>query len=1108
MNRIILLVTAFPLALGASKLAVAEPPDPSQLQMVPWTPANMVQDPVAIAFDRHGRAYVVETARRSTVDIDIRGHRSWLLDDLASDDFESMRHFFRSQMAPSRSAHNQSWLQDRNRDGSHDYRDLTMVKERIRIVEDTDGDGTADKSTLFAEGFNEEFSGVAAGVLPYQGDVLFTVYPDLWRLRDHDGDLVADSHESLFRGFGVHAALDGHDLHGLTVGPEGKIYFSCGDNGFSIVNQEGKRLYYPNTGGVLRMNPDGSDLEVFAIGLRNVQEFDFDQFGNMFGVDNDGDLEDERERAVYIAEGSDAGWRVTWQFRSPGWAEHNGGMTYNPWIADGMWKPAHANQPAHMTPPMNNYSVGPGGFKFNPGTALGEAYRDFFFCVQFPVQQITAFRTRPSGAGFVMFDDHVLHRGLMVSSLNFGPDGAMYLADWVGKWQPNGEGRIYRVDDPTTVSSSIRRSVQELVNNGLKTKTDREVVALLGHSDRRVRQLAQHELAAVRKQLALLIQIANDTSASQLARIHAMWGTIQYHQQNSVRAQEVKLAWRDEDPQIRQQCARVAGDLRLPSSLADLTRMLDDETDLVRSHAAIALGKLKAPRAIEPLIDLARKNNDEDPFIRHAVSMGLAGCATADRLAALTQDTQAVQLAAIVALRRQQSDRITAFLNMTDTTHPRVVAEAARAAHDDTSIPAALPKLANLILGDVSRLDEATLRRSISANFRLGTHDAARRLIDWIVSSSAEIQDPTLRDTLRVEALQCLARWNQNPLIDRVEGRIRNPIGREADAGRQALIKHLPQLLNIDGSVVTSELLHIAEALSLPLDEDMLAQWVVSQNTPSNTRVGAIRLLASRQSERLKDMLPFAVVSQDTAVHRAALEVAVDLDPQQTWDHMDWNTKDRSLLQFYVSILPRLTLSPATKKLAHLVAEHQARAEPHFLSLDVFEAVSKEQQRMWLRKLQDSSGKGAYRLAQVGGDPDRGRFIYNNHVSAQCVRCHDAGGLGNQAGPVLDGIGSRVDRGYLLESLVDPSAKIAKGFATVTLLLLDGRSVSGTILHENNEQIVLALSNGKRTEIPTSEVEERVESNVSTMPDMTSVLTPKEIRDLVAYLATRIEQSP
>src|SRR5262249_45648074 len=155
----------------------------------------------------------------STVDIDIRGHPTWIIDDLSNQSIEDLRRFFRARMAPEKTLENASWLRDYNGDGSHDWRDLREVKETVRLLEDTRGTGRADRAHVLAEGFNEEISGVIAGVMPYQGDVFVTVYPDLWRLRDRDGDGVADEKESLFRGFGVHAAFDGHDLHGLTVGP-------------------------------------------------------------------------------------------------------------------------------------------------------------------------------------------------------------------------------------------------------------------------------------------------------------------------------------------------------------------------------------------------------------------------------------------------------------------------------------------------------------------------------------------------------------------------------------------------------------------------------------------------------------------------------------------------------------------------------------------------------------------------------------------------------------------------------------------------------------------------------------------------------------------------
>ena len=316
------------------------------LRLTKWARQPMLLNPVALSFDYEGRLYVVETARRGTVDIDIRSHKEWVIDDLSSETIPQLRRMFRTNMAPELSEQNKSWLADRNGDGSHDWRDLMAVKERIHLLQDTDDDGKADVAKVFAEGFNQEINGVMAGVLPYRGDVFATIYPDVWKLNDLDGDGYADKREVFFHGFGVHAAFDGHDLHGLTVGPDGKLYFSVGDNGFSVRTREGRLLHHPNTGGVLRCNWDGSDLDVFATGLRNVQELAFDEFGNLFSVDNDGDIREERERFVYITEGSDSGWRLNWQFKKGGWPGRTQTPEYCPWIDEKLWLPHWPGQAA------------------------------------------------------------------------------------------------------------------------------------------------------------------------------------------------------------------------------------------------------------------------------------------------------------------------------------------------------------------------------------------------------------------------------------------------------------------------------------------------------------------------------------------------------------------------------------------------------------------------------------------------------------------------------------------------------------------------------------------------------------------------------------------
>mgnify|MGYP003344420052 CR=1 FL=1 len=502
------------------------------LALTLWAREPEVADPVALNFDDQGRLYVAETARRGTVDIDIRSHPDWLVDDLSNRSIDDLRRFFRTRMSVAQSEANARWLPDHNRDGVHDWRDLMGIQERIRLLEDPGHSGHATRSTLFYEGFHEEVTGVLAGVFPWNGDVFATVYPDLWRLRDprHTGTPVAV--ESVAHGFGVHAAFDGHDLHGLVMGPDGKIYFSQGDNGFVVRTREGATLRYPNTGGVFRMNPDGSELEVFAYGLRNVQEIAFDEFGNMFGVDNDGDLADERERFVYITEGSDSGWRLHWQFKDRGWRAQTRVPDYNPWIQERMWVPHHPGQPAHITPPISNYSVGPSGFRYNPGTGLNDSYRGSFFLVQFPVQKITSFKTRPRGAGFEMVGEHVLLSGMMASAVSFGPDGALYVADWDGMWNPDGKGAIWVLDDPTVSGSPLRREVRDLLHDGMRDKDSSRLQQLLAHPDMRIRLRSQFELVR-RQEGSLLVKLARDTALPRLARIHALWGLGQLRLRNA-----------------------------------------------------------------------------------------------------------------------------------------------------------------------------------------------------------------------------------------------------------------------------------------------------------------------------------------------------------------------------------------------------------------------------------------------------------------------------------------------------------------------------------------------------------------------------------------------
>jgi putative heme-binding domain-containing protein len=135
------------------------------------------------------------------------------------------------------------------------------------------------------------------------------------------------------------------------------------------------------------------------------------------------------------------------------------------------------------------------------------------------------------------------------------------------------------------------------------------------------------------------------------------------------------------------------------------------------------------------------------------------------------------------------------------------------------------------------------------------------------------------------------------------------------------------------------------------------------------------------------------------------------------------------------------------------------------------------------------------------GDAEKGRFLFHSNRAVRCNACHTVGNLGGGfVGPDLTEVGKRADREYLLESLIDPSARIAKGFETLVVVTDDGRIVSGTFVSEDHGTLVVAPPAGGKVEIAVERVAERVQSPISSMPPMGNTFTPQQIADLVAYL--------
>ena len=142
--------------------------------------------------------------------------------------------------------------------------------------------------------------------------------------------------------------------------------------------------------------------------------------------------------------------------------------------------------------------------------------------------------------------------------------------------------------------------------------------------------------------------------------------------------------------------------------------------------------------------------------------------------------------------------------------------------------------------------------------------------------------------------------------------------------------------------------------------------------------------------------------------------------------------------------------------------------------------------------------------ALEGGDVEKGRGIFLNNSAVYCQRCHKLDGQGGEVGPLMNGLATdkEKDRRYLLEAVVLPNAKIAKGYETVVLTLADDRVVSGIIKAEDKKQVKLVTAEAKELTIEVDDIAAR-RTGPSAMPDdLHKKLSRRELRDVVEFLSS------
>ena len=1051
---------------------------PEGIEVDLWASEPLMANPVAFGIDEQGRIYVCETYRQGGLGVeDNRDHMNWLETDLSLQTVEGRLEMYKEFLG----------------EGIGQFE---KQEDRIVLVEDADGDGKADKSTIFADGFKDAIEGTGASVLALNGKVYYTCIPRLYLMEDTNGDGKADKIETLHDGYGVRVAFSGHDLHGLTLGPDGRLYFSIGDRGFNVETQEGTRLVMPDRGAVFRCEFDGSNLEVFASGMRNPQELAFDKFGNLFTCDNNSDSGD-RARWVYIVEGGDSGWRMYYQYlRDRG-----------PFNRERVWHPYRDDeqttqiQPAYIVPPIANISDGPSGLVAYPGLGLADRYDDHFFLADFrgtPGNSgIRSFANQPSGASFELVDSHWFIQSVLSTDVDFGYDGRMFVSDWVNGWNGTGQGRMYTFSSPTHRDDPRIAKASERMKAGFRDLSDAELVDWLTFADQRLRLRAQYELAR-RDAAATLTSVATG-DGDLIARVHAVWGLGQLLRAGKIDAAVPMELLKDPEVEIRVQAMRILGDSRVETAFDGLLDRLTSGTPREQHIAAIEIGKLQSAEAVPALVELLRQNANNDPVLRHAAVMGLTGSVAPEELSPYLSDpSEAVRLGVLLALRRHSSPLLGQFLQDTD---PLIVLEAARAVHD-LPIPDLMPALAGLPVRSSS--PDPLLRRIMNANFRLGNAENAVVVAEMAANSR-------ISDELRNEAIQQLQMWDEPPVLDRVTNEHRPVEERSAGQAREAVVAALPGMLN-GGEQVQQEALKLAAAYKVIGLGESLKEIFRDTSASPGTRGEALSAIMSLETDGRADLLAEAVEDKEPRVRAMALRWLAETNPTVAVPLLKEAIQSGEPVEVQTAVraLGTMNREASDAALAEVLDWYLAgKVAPH-AHLELLEAAEARKRRdaILSRLKQIEEARPAddpladYQACLLGGNAELGREIFFGNAAASCLRCHKAEGTGGEVGPNLSGVGKEKERAYLLESIVQPNAKIAEGFESVVFALATGQVISGMIRGEDDDSYRLMLSTGETITVQKDDIDAQAKGQSGMPSDLTKFLSKREIRDLVEYLTT------
>jgi putative membrane-bound dehydrogenase-like protein len=1012
--------------------------DGFEMQLIAAEP--LVTDPVAITYDADGRAYVCE------------------MNDYPYTD---------------KAAHKPS---QENPTDAH--------IGKVRLLTDTDGDGTFDKATVFAEGLSWP-----TGAACWKGGIFVTATPDVWYLKDTNDDGVADVRQKVFTGFkklNVQAVMN-NPIWGL----DHRIYIAGGSNGGEIQRVPGSESVMPIPSDFkplpikrndFSFDPSTGDVRLESGGARFGQTFD--DWGNRFLCNIRNPCQHVVLPYRYLARNpylvvpsalndcAEAGdqlpvWRTSptepWrEFRAKRWVQEGSHLPKSELVGAGV-------------------VTSSSGITVYRGDAYPKEYRDFAFVADVAGNLFYRMKLVPDGVTFkaVQVDgkaNFCTSDDLWFRPVNFvnAPDGCLHVCDmyreviehpWsipddihaaVDLLRGKDKGRIWRLAPKNVIqsfSSKDRRDGLKPRNTLLSHASTTDLVALLDHPNAWHRETAQRLLFERQDQAAVepLRELVKSGKTAH-GMIGALWSLIPASiSEKGVLSQPTFDLLRDtldsNNDTLVGQAATIADEVSDSASSTQSAVLHFQQVKLVKREARVGAGILPAVFALSEVADselgeaapallqLASEDSWLAPMVINVcLRVGMTKLAT-------------------TAFRPGNSDTRT-----TGLLFPLIVEAAAQSAE---------PKIAAEVIELPSVLERMDRDSADSPLFPSSFVETAARS----VSKGAMKKGRKLADFSPSPA--CTAWWTK-----RIE---------EA-AARESL------LLDVD----TVSLLALA-----PLDRfASTVRHCLAPSVASELQIAALEALGSYRESAVADMLIDAWPKMTPTLRDKATTILLSRTDRisKLLDAIE----AKKITPAQLSVAAKATLgrqkTPAlAERIAKLIGDGSSSNRKEVIAKYLTAMGLKSNPELQLAKPpanRSGSENGLKPLSTLPGDATRGAKIYET----ACMVCHKFADKGNDVGPHLGTIKAWTAE-QLVTNILDPNREVSPNFALYLVETNDGRTLSGLITSETAGNLTLKRADGGTDTVLRSEIKSLTSPGISLMPEgLEAAITPQQMADLIAYL--------